>query len=332
MTRFPLIAALALALPAAAPATAAPTYRLVASIPGPDGGWDLLSVDPLHHRVYIARAEAVMALDLIGGAVTPSLLPAQRGHAALAIPGTDEAIVTNGNSDNAQIFDGRSGKVRATIAVGKKPDAAAYDPLTRHLFVMNADSGDISVIDPVRAIVISTIAVGGSLELGVADGRGNLFVNVEDKNDVAVIDTRTNKLVRRFPLAGCDGPTGIAYAPDAKRLISACANGQAIVSDSSGKFVASLPIGEGADGAAYDPRRHLALVPSGRSGTLAVIDVRGTPRLVQTLATAKGARTIALDPATGRSYLPSAQYLPPVGTDRPKMVPGTFRLLVVAPR
>jgi YVTN family beta-propeller protein len=321
----------AAALALAAPASAASTYSVIASIPGPDGGWDLLSVDPVHHRAYIARSEAVMAVDLTSNIVTGALLPAQRGHAALAIPGTDEAIVTNGNSDNAQIFDGRSGKVRATIAVGKKPDAAAYDPLTRHLFVLNADSGDISVIDPKSASVVATIAVGGSLELGVADGRGLLFVNVEDKNDVAVIDTRTNKLVRRFALAGCDGPTGIAYAPEAKRLVSACANGRAIVSEPSGKLLASLAIGEGPDGAEYDARRHVALVPSGRTGTLAVIDVRGTPRVVQTLATVKGARTIAIDASTGRAYLPSAQYLPAVGKDRPKMVPGTFRLLVVGP-
>ena len=330
MTRTAIIAAIVLALPA--PATAVPTYSVVASIPGPDGGWDLLSIDPVHHRAYVARGEAVMAVDLTTNIVTGALLPAQRGHAALAIPGTDEAIVTNGNADNAQIVDGATGKVRATIATGKKPDAATYDPASRLLFVMNADSGDISVIDPRKATVVATIAVGGSLELGAADGRGLLFVNVEDKNDVAVINTRSNKLVRRFPLVGCDGPTGIAYAPEAMRLVSACANGQAVVSDTTGKLIASLPIGEGADGAAYDARRHVALVPSGRSGTLAVIDLRGTPRVLQTVPTAKGARTIALDPSTGRAYLPSAQYLPPVGKDRPKMVPGSFRLLVVAPK
>ena len=333
-----LLSAAALALllsPAAsarAPATPAPQYRVVETISGPDGGWDLLGVDPAHHRLYVARSDAVMAVDLANGQVTPALLPAQRGHAALAIPGGNEAIVTNGNSDNAQIFDGTTGKVRATISTGKKPDAAAYDPLTRHLFVMNADSGDISVIDPVRATVIATIAVGGSLELGAADGRGNLFVNVEDKNDVAVIDTRTNRLVRRFPLAGCDGPTGIAYAPEARRLVSACANGRAIVSDVSGRQVANIAIGEGPDGAVYDDARHVALIPSGRTGTLSVIQLTGQPRLLQTLATAKGARTAALDPSTGRVYLPSAQYLPAVGKERPRMVPGSFRLIVVAPR
>ena len=326
-----MIALLASALAAAA-STALPGYSVVQSIPGPDGGWDLLSVDPVHRRVYATRGDAVMAVDLATNRVTPVLLTAQRSHAALAIPGSGELLVTNGNANNAQIVDGATGAVRATIAVGKKPDAATYDPLTRHLFVMNADSGDISVIDPKSATVVSTIAVGGSLELGAVDGRGLLFVNVEDKNDVAVIDTRTNQLVRRFALAGCDGPTGIAYAPEARRLISACANSKAIVSDTSGRLVANLPIGEGADGAAYDPRRHVALIPSGRSGTLALIKLTGTPRVLQVLPTAKGARTIALDPTTGRAYLPSAQYLPAVGKDRPKMVSGSFRLLVVAPR
>ena len=163
MNRTPIIAALALALPPQSPPPR-PT-ALSPAFPGPTGGWDLLSVDPVHHRAYVARGDAVMAVDLATNVVTGALLPAQRGHAALAIPGGDEAIVTNGNSDTAQIFDGRTGVVRATIAVGKKPDAAAYDPVSRHLFVMNADSGDISVIDPRSATVVSTIAVGGSLEL-----------------------------------------------------------------------------------------------------------------------------------------------------------------------
>lgn len=326
-----LFAVSALALIAAAPATPATDYRVAQSFPGPDGGWDLLSVDSVHHRVYIARGDSLTSTDTVSGATT-TLAPAQRGHAALAIPGTGEVLLTNGNGDNAQIVDGATGKTRATVATGKKPDAAVWDPLSRHLFVMNADSGDISVIDPVRARVLATFAVGGSLELGVADGRGRLFVNVEDRNDVAVIDTRTNRLVRRFPLAGCAGPTGIAYAPRAQRLVSACANGKAIVSSVTGKFIASLPIGEHPDGAAYDAHRHVALVPSGGDGSLSLLRIIGTPRILQTLVTAKGARTIALDPATGRAYLPSAQYLPALGKDRPKMVPGSYRLIVVAPR
>lgn len=308
-----------------------PTYRLAATIAGPDGGWDLTSVDPVGRRLYVARSEAIEAVDLDTGRMTPALVSAQRGHAALAIPGTSEVVSTNGDSNTATIFNGRTGMIRAVIATGKKPDDVAFDPLTRTLWVMNADGGDISVVDPAAAKVIATIPVGGSLELGAADGEGKMFVNVEDHNDVAVLDTRTHKLISRFPLIGCDGPTGIAYDPDHKWLISACAIGKAIVSSRDGRQVASITIGPRPNGALFDRRRHVALIPSGGDGTLAVIAMTGTPRLLDTVRTAKGARTAALDPSTGRIYLSSASYDPPVGKDRPKVVPGSYRLLVMEP-
>ena len=326
-----LASAALLAVAATAASAATPTYRVVGETKGADGGWDLLSVDPVAHRLYVARAEGVSAVNLATGAITDRLVPAQRGHAALAIPGTSEVIVTNGNADTATIVDGRTGKIRATIAVGKKPDAVAYDPATRTVWVMNADAGSISVVDPVSAKVVATVTVGGSLELGAADGRGRLYVNVEDRNDVAVLDTRKRKLVAREPLPGCDGPTGIAYDPATRETISACANGIALVLSAKGRVVTTLPIGKRPDGAVFDERRHLALIPSGAEGTLSVITLSPKPHVVATVTTAKSARTIALDPSTGRAYLPAADLQPVVGTERPKAVPGTFRILVVAP-
>ena len=328
VSRLTLLACASALVAATAPA---PSYRLAATIAGPDGGWDLTSVDPVSHRLYVARSEAIEAVNLDTGKLTPALVPAQRGHAALAIPGTREVISTNGSANTATIFDGRTGAIRAVIPVGKKPDDVAFDPLTRTLWVMNADGGDISVVDPVAAKVVATIPVGGSLELGAVDGEGHMFVNVEDHNDVAVLDTRTYKLLSRFPLAGCDGPTGIAYDPGHKRLISACANGKAIVSSRDGRQVASIAIGPHPDGALLDRRRHVALIPSGGDGTLAVIAMTETPHLLDTVNTAKSARTAALDPTTGRIYLSSASYDSPVGKERPKMIPGSYRLLVMEP-
>ena len=315
----------------AAPHRLAASYHIVATIVGPDGGWDLTSVDPVARRLYVARSEAIEAVDLETNRLTPALVAAQRGHAALAIPGTREVISTNGNSDTATIFDGGSGAIRAVVPTGKKPDAVAFDPVTKTLWVMNADGGDISVVDPVAAKVVATIAVGGSLELGTADDEGRMFVNVEDHNDVAVLDTRSRTLIKRFPLKGCDGPTGIAYDPDHHWIVSACANGRAIVSTREGRQVASIAIGPHPDGALFDRSRHVALIPSGGSGTLAVIAMRGVPRLIDTVTTAKSARTAALDPVTGRIYLSAASYAPPVGKERPKMIPGSYRLLVLEP-
>ncbi len=316
---------------AASIAAAAPNYRVTGEIKAADGGWDLLSVDPVDQRLYVARADGVTAVDLASGKVTDKLVRAERAHAALAIPGTHDVIVTNGNADNATLIDGRNGQVRATIATGKKPDAVAYDPATRTLWVMNAGDGSISVVDPATAKVLATVAVGGSLELGAADGHGKLYVNAEDRNDVAVIDTRTRKLLAREPLPGCDGPTGIVYDPATKETLSACANGVAVVLSDKGKMVASLQIGKRPDGAAFDTRRHLALVPSGAEGNVSIIELSPSPRVLATVPTAKSARTIALDPSTGRAYLPAADLQPAVGSERSKPIPGTFRILVLAP-
>ncbi len=317
---------------AAHPAAPEPRYAIVAQLPAGDGGWDLLSVAPNDQRLYIAHGDGVTAIDLRTGKATDHIVAGQRVHAALAIPGTHEVLSTNGETNNAVLFDGRSGKIRATIPTGTKPDAAAYDPATRTVWIMNAGSGDITVVDPASAKVLATVPVGGSLEMAEADGRGHMFVNIEDKNEVAVLDTRARKTVKRFPLDGCDGPTGIAIEPGTHEILSACGeNAVAIVSAPDGRQMAKLPIGKGADGAAYDPVRHVVLVPAGRDGSITVIRLGSKPAVVATIPTAVSARTITVDPSTGRAYLPSAKLAPAPAGERPKPLPGSFRVLVVAP-
>lgn len=320
------------ATPPALQVSSAPPYRVIGSLPAGDGGWDLLSVASNDRRLYVAHGDGVTAIDLKTGKAADKIVLGRRVHAALAIPGTHQVISTDGQANDATLFDGRSGAVRATIPTGTKPDAAAWDPATRTVWVMNPGSGDITVVDPAAAKAVATVPVGGSLELGVADGRGRMFVNVEDKNELVILDTRSRKVVRHVALTGCDGPTGIAYDPGAREVVSACGgNGVAIVSRVDGKRVASLPIGEGADGAAFDPAHGMVLVPAGRSGNITVIRLSRTPAVVGTVPTAVSARTIAVDEATGRAYLPSATLAPAVGNERPKAVPGTFKVLVVAP-
>ena len=323
---------LAIAMSAgAATAAPAPVYAVVDRIAGPDGGWDLLSVDPAAHRLYVGRSTGVMAVDLATKAVTPGFVALKFGHDSMAIPGTDRVIATSGGTGTAILFEGATGKVIATLTVGKNPDAVAYDPATGMVFVMCPGSGEIAVVDPVVGKVVETISVPGALELGAADGKGRLYVNIEDKNEVAVIDTRARKLLSRFPLAGCDGPTGIVYGDG--QVLSACSNGVAIVSAPDGKPVASLKVGARPDGAVYDARRKLAFVPSGGEGTLTVIRLGAKPETLATVATAKGARTAAIDTSPGRIYLPSAEYgAPATAGGRPSMKPGSFKVLVVAPQ
>lgn len=326
-----LLGAIGLAAAAATPSPAIPKYHVVAQLRAGDGGWDIASVDPVDQRLYIGRADGVTAIDLKTGKATDRIVPGQRVHSALAIPGTHDVVATNGESDTALLFDGRTGKVRATIPTGKKPDAAAWDPATRTLWIMDPGSGEATVVDTRSAKVLATVSVGGSLEFAAADGRGRLYVNVEDKNEVAVLDTRSRQLLSRFSLDGCDGPTGIAYDASAREILSACANGVAIVSSPTGRRIASVPIGKGADGAVYDPKSNLAFVPAGRDGNLTLIRLGAAPKVVGQISTAVSARTIAIDPANGRLYLPSATLAPPVGNERPKAVPGSFRVLVVSP-
>jgi YVTN family beta-propeller protein len=326
-----LLAAALLAFPvhSAAPAS---RFRVVAQLTAGDGGWDLLSVAPADKQLYVAHGDRVTAFDLRTGAVTDRLVAGQRVHAALAIPGTHEVLSTNGETDNAYLFDGRTGRIRATIPTGTKPDAAAYDPVTRTVWIMNPGSGDITIVDPDTAKVLATVSVGGSLEMAAADGHGLMYVNVEDRNDVAVLDTRARKLVRRLPLDGCDGPTGIAVDPKTKEIVSACGgNAVAIVSAPDGRQIAKLPIGKGADGAAYDPVHDLALIPGGRDGNLTLLRLGRKPTVVGQVATAVSARTIAVDPSTGRVYLPSATLARAVAGERPNPVPGTFKVLVLTP-
>ena len=325
-TVLPFLASLA-ALSGVAP----PVYSVISQIRAGDGGWDLASVDPVDQRLYVAHGDGVTAIDLRTGAAEDRIVPGRRVHAAMAIPGTHDVISTNGETNDAFLFDGRTGQIRATIPTGKNPDAAAYDPATQTVWVFNPGSGDATVIDPRSAKAVATVQIGGSLELGVADGSGRMFVNVEDKNEVVVLDTRRRKVVRHIALEGCDGPTGIAFDPATREIVSACSNGVAIVSSTSGRKVANLPIGKGADGAVFDAKRRLALVPSGRDGSVTIIRLSPTPAVVGHIATAVSARTIAIDPSTGRVYLPSAILAPAVGNERPKAIPGSFLVLVAAP-
>jgi DNA-binding beta-propeller fold protein YncE len=328
-----LAAAAALVLATGAALASTAHYQVVDRIPGPDGGWDYLRVDEAHGRVLIPRGTAVMAIDTVTKQITTGMSPGGRQHVALPLPGGKEMLVTNG-ADNTAIFaDILTGASVGRAPVAKGPDAAVIEPKSGLVAVMGHAGGAVTLLDPKTHKAIADVDVGGALEEGAADGSGRVFVNVEDKNEIAVIDVAARKTVAHWPLAGCDGPTGLAYDPQDRLLIAACDGATDLVRTSDGKVVATLPTGKGADGAAYDAKRHLAFVPAGRDGTLAVIGFeKGSGRIIETVPTQRGARTLAIDGRTGRVYLPTAQYQPAAGGGRPTPVPGTFEVLVVGAR
>lgn len=315
-------------------ARAAPTYSVVDHIQGPDGRWDYASFDPVRRRVYIAHGTAVTAIDVDAKTVTPALAKGAGLHSAFALPGGDVLVTTNGATSAAEFIDASSGAVLATVPVGKGPDAAIFDPGTGFVLVMNGHGGDVSLIDPASRKVTGAIPVGGTLEFVAADGAGKAYVNIEDKGEIAVLDLKARSVVARYPLKGCEEPSGLIFAKQAGVLISACANGMAkVIRAATGEEVATLPIGKKPDAVLWDEARNLAFIPSGGAGTLSVIAVRGPNdvAVIQTVATQLGARTGALDPRTGRIYLPTAKFQPAPDGGRPTITPGSFEVLVVAP-
>jgi DNA-binding beta-propeller fold protein YncE len=315
--------------------TGASRLRIVAHISGPDGGWDYATFDPTRRRLYIAHGSTVVSVDADTVAVTPAFAPGFGLHSVVPVPGADVIVTTNSGDNSARVIDARSGKTVASVPTGRKPDAAVFDPASGLVLVMNGASGDVTMVDPKARASAGSIAIGGALEFAQVGGGRRLYVNVEDKNEIAVVDIATRKVVARYPLAGCQGPTGLAYVAG-NRLIAACANGIAEILDAAtGKVIASPAIGRGPDAVLYDPSRRFAYIPCGRDGNLAVIALQGPANntVIDTVKTQLGARTGAVDPRTGRIFLPTARFGPPAAAgERPRPLPGTFEVLVLGRR
>lgn len=326
------IAALCLAACAAATGACAAGsgYHVLDKVSGPDGGWDYVRVDPAGNRVLVAHGGSVVVMDLATKAVTPSVAPGLMLHDPLPVNGATEVLVTNGGTAEAVFYNAKTWAEVARVKTGIGPDAAAIDPRSGLVLVMDHRGGDITLVDPKAHKAVGSIMIGGDLEAAAADGAGRAYVNVENKNEIAVVDIARREVITRYPLAGCDGPTGLAYDAANKQLIAACDGSTVVLDAASGKIVATLATGRGADGVAYDPKQKLAFVPSGREGTLAVVSIsKGKASIVDTVKTQVGARTIGLDPRDGRLYLPAADYGPRPATGRAPMLPGSFKILVV---
>jgi YVTN family beta-propeller protein len=318
---------------AGASAVPASKFAISDRIPAPDGGWDYATVDERTHRLFLGRDEGVLALDLKTKQITPVFVPGAGVHGAFPAGDTGLVLSTNGDKNSVTVFESSTGKVVAELPVGKMPDAAAYEPKTGLVAVMNHRGGTASLVDVRAHKVVGTVKVGGELEFAAAAGDGRVFVNVANKHEIAVIDVPAKKPIARYPLAGCTDPSGLAYDAADEWLVSVCGNGVTkFLRASDGGEVATLKTGAGSDAVILDAARHLVFVPAGRDGTLTVIGLSGgKPTSLQTLPTHKGARLGALDPTTGRVYLPSAQLGPPVPPDPwPSVKPGTVEFLVVA--
>jgi DNA-binding beta-propeller fold protein YncE len=329
--RTSLLFALLFALGGASQAQAQ-NYALLDSIAAGDGGWDFASVDSGGDRLFVARSNGVTAIDLATKKVTDRLVAGEGVHGVLPLPNSPFAISTNGKSANAFLFDKASGKIEATFSTGQNPDALLLEPKTGLVVIFNGKSHDATLIDVAAKTIAGTIALPGKPEIGAVDGAGRVFVNLEDSAEIAVLDLPARKVVARYKLDGCEAPTGLAFDAATGALISACDNKTAKVVDAAtGRDLATLAIGKGPDGVMLDAARRRAFIPAG-DGSLAVLSLASPKEIAvsEMVTTQPGAKTGALDPATGKLYLPTATFAAPEQEGaRPKPVPGSFVILVV---
>jgi DNA-binding beta-propeller fold protein YncE len=336
-TRITLALALLLVV-ATATSAAAPGYHVTKKVAlGGEGGWDYLTVDATARRLYVSHATHVMVVDLDTAKVVGDIPDTQGVHGIALAPGVGRGFISCGKADKALIFDLKTLKVLGEVKTGTNPDAILFDPASNLVFTFNGRSKDATAFEAATGKIVGTLPLGGKPEFSAADGKGKVYVNIEDTSEVAEIDTAKLAVSRRFSLKPGEEPSGLAF--DAKKglVFSGCSNKMMTVLDvKSGKVVATIPIGEGVDGNGFDPGTGLVFSSNGE-GTLTVAkeSSAGKFEVLETVTTQRGARTMAVDPKTHKIYLPTASFGPPPAATaenprpRPTILKDSFVVLVV---
>lgn len=307
------------------------------SLPG-EGRGDYVTVDPDAGRLYVTHSAALHVLDLASLKPIAELDGLKAAHGVALDPKSGHGFVTDGDSNAVVMFDLATDKKIKSIPAGKKPDAILRDPASGMILAFNGDSEDVSIIDPAKGAVVSTIKLPNGPEFPQADGKGMVWVNMEEGNAIAAIDTKAMKLDHVIKLDGCDGPAPLAFDPANRVLFSGCANKVMTVTDAdSGKVLTTVPIGGDPDGLAYDAGA-ARIVVANRDGGWTIVDQGGKSdyKVEQTLKIDEYAKTVGLDPKTHRLFTSTADLVWPKPTPGKKLLPnaksGTFRMLVVTPK
>jgi DNA-binding beta-propeller fold protein YncE len=317
---------------------AAPGYHIIKTFKlGGDGGWDYLTFDTTSRRLFISRATHVMAIDADSGKSLGDIPDTPGVHGIALAPDLGRGFISNGREGTVTIFDLKSLKSLGKVKVGDNPDAILFDPATKRVFTFNGHSGDASAIDAAKGTVVGTIKLDGKPEFAVSDGKGEIFVNLEDKSQLLALDPNKLEVKSRWPLAPCQEPSGLAIDVKNRRLFSACDNKlMAIVDADSGKLITTVPIGGGVDAAAFDPETNLAFASCGE-GVLTVVQEESPTKfsVAENVPTQEGARTMALDPKTHQIFTVTAKFGPPPAPtpeqSRPRhtILPDSFVVLVL---
>ena len=325
----------------AAPSLAAQSYEVTHTYNlGGDGGWDYVVPDGPNHRVFIGRQNRVMVVDMNNGRLIAEVTGINGAHGTAVATGTGRGFATSGNDSSIVMFDLKSYKTLSRIPAAEDADAIIYDPASKRVFSFNGDAASSTVVDPIKGTLVTNIPLGGKPEYGQSAGNGKVYVNLVDSNQVAEIDTKTLTVTRRWSTAPCKSPVSMAIDTRRQRLFSGCRSGVMAVSDyKNGTVVATVPIGQGVDGAGYDPALHDAYAANA-DGTLTVIhqDSPDKYHVVDNVKTGDRGRNMGLDPASHRIYIASAKFGPAPAEStatnprrRPLMLPGSFTVIVVEP-
>jgi DNA-binding beta-propeller fold protein YncE len=298
---------------------------------GGEGSWDYVVTDPPNHRVFIARQTRVMVIDTNDGKLLGEVGPIDGAHGTALAPKSGHGFATSGNSRDVVMFDLKTYKTLGRVPAAEDADAIIYDPASDRVFTFNGDAHSSTVIDPAGKLV-TNIDLGGKPEYGASAADGKVYANLTDTAEVVEIDAKTAKVSRRWPTAPCRNPVSMAIDTAHHRLFSGCRSGVMAVSNyQTGTIVTTLPIGQGVDGAAYDPASGDAFA-SNADGTLTVIhqDTPDTYHVVETVKTQQASRNVGLDPTTHRLFLAAAKFGPaPGGRGRAPIIADTFSVLVV---
>ena len=317
----------------------APEYRTVKTVAlGAPDRWDYVVFDSGSGRVYVAHGDELTVVDGSSGEIA--------GHVK-GFPGVTHGIALVKDSNRGYTDEGEAGKAASfnlkTLAVEKRiqasegADAITFDPVSNHVFIINGDAGTITVIDPKADAAVATITVGGKLEYGVPGENGKLFVNGAAKREVVSIDTSNNNITARWPVPDCESPHGLAIDASSHRLFVSCLNQLLTVLDSqSGHIVGTVTIGSGSDAVVFDPKRKLVFSSNGKDGNISVIDAKNPSSYTSlgSIKTSISARTMGINPATGRLYLASADIVPnapPGKNGRIPTVAGSLKLIFLDP-
>ncbi len=320
-----------LALLVAAAMAAPPTYKVVNKIKiGGGTRWDYAYADSANHRLYVAHGTQTEVVDTSTDKLAGTIPDTKGVHGIAVANDLGRGFISDGADNDVTVFDLKSLKVLSKVKTGQNPDAIIYEPVSRRVFTFNGRSSDATAIDAKTGnVIVASIPMGGKPEFAQVDGKGHIYVNLEDKNEIAEVDAGNALVAKRYSIAPCDSPSGLAYDEKKARLYSVCENKLMIVSDpAAGKVLATPTIGAGTDGVAFDDG--YAFSANGADGTITMVGETAPGKFepVATIQTQRGARTIAVDRKAHKLYLPTADYAQ-ASKGRPTPVAGSFQILVV---